>query len=467
MSIQVNNVWLKSVALISLLALLSACSQQKHETSFLLAKLDIHRINEGKEPIREPEALLAYAAEHATEEDDIREYNRELGKLLIRKGDPVRGYLALENAALYGDRFSRTQLLQGYLNGYYRPGDADLVAQKVLLPIAQENVSISVNFVLASLLDENKIRGTDYKTSTYWLQNASRKGSNRATRLLAERADQAGNIKLAATYYSQIDDRPRIDRALRQARDYYLGRDVKMNTQLGRAWLNEAYRLNKEAAGGLASRIYRETEGEIDGKYLRSIAANAGTPIRLPQSQILANYRAATTDQQRAEIIAPLLRSAQQGDAAAALSVARLYSTTDANPDEAALYFALAYQNGNLDAVPLMIPLLMRAAPGSEAAETLFAAVQNAAFAGNIEAARALSMIYAIGGVRSVDILESRKWLGIAADAGDNKSQYELGVDLYENGSGPQDRERALEYLRAAANQGDSIAASYLSSKLK
>jgi TPR repeat protein len=107
----------------------------------------------------------------------------------------------------------------------------------------------------------------------------------------------------------------------------------------------------------------------------------------------------------------------------------------------------------------------MQAERGQGYAEPLFNVAKKAAAKGNVEAARALSSLYSIGGYKSADEDERLKWLQEAADAGDAKSQYEFGVYLYENGKTERSKELASQYLIKASKRGDAFAVSYVKSK--
>jgi len=147
------------------------------------------------------------------------------------------------------------------------------------------------------------------------------------------------------------------------------------------------------------------------------------------------------------------------------LVVANLYIRTGGSDDKISKYLGKAYAGGKAEALELMITRLKRARPGSASANSLYNAVASAANKGSVKAARALASIYSIGGAKPASVAESRKWLRKAANACDTKSQYELGIDLYENGNGGSDQTTAVKYLKMAASSGDPFAASYLKTK--
>ncbi|WP_269582912.1 tetratricopeptide repeat protein [Roseibium sp. Sym1] len=444
--------------------LLAAC-QGNPDSAYREAKISIAHGKAGVKTPNSPEQLLAIAASKATSKADIQHYNREYGKYLQERGKTRSAYQAFEKAALAGDTSSQNRLIKGQIDGKYRPSNLNKVAREVYLPAANSGSSVSANLLMADLVGKGKVRGAEFKSESYWLQRAAGKGSTTASRELAENAERAGNIKLAAKYYARNDRISKSDRALRQARVYYLGQGVGQNTRIAHAWMEQARRLDKKGAGQLAARVYRTTGGSKDGAYLQEVASAAGISNVLPQGRISREYRAAKSEEARRAIIAPLEQSARNGNADAALVLANLFIETGGNDDAIAGYLVKAYSGGKSEALEVMIKRLQRARAGSGAANTLYSAVASAANKGNVSAARALSSIYSIGGAKPASVSESRKWLRKAADAGDTKSQYELGVDLFENGNGGADQATALKYLKMAAASGDPFASSYLKTK--
>ncbi|CTQ56363.1 Sel1 repeat [Roseibium album] len=444
--------------------LLAAC-QNSPDSAYREAKISIAHSKAGVNTPNDPEKLLMISAKGATSKSDIQKYNREYGKYLLEKGKRRQAYQAFETAALAGDSSSQNRLVQGHLNGHYRPSNLNKVARDVYLPAANSGSSVSANMLMAELVGKGRVRGSQFKSESYWLQRAAKKGSTSASRDLAEKAERSGNVKLAASYYAKSDRISRSERALRQARIYYLGQGVKQNTKVAHAWMERARRFDKKGAGELAARVYRSTGGGKDGAYLQSVASAAGVTSSLSSGRIVRDYRAAKTDAERRMIIKPLEKSADQGSADAALVVANLYIRTGGSDAKIAKYLLKAYSGGKTEALDLMITRLQRASPGSSEANSLYKAVASVASKGNVKAARALSSIYSIGGVKQASVSESRKWLRKAADSGDTKSQYEFGVDLFENGNGGSDKNLAVKYLTMAANKGNPFASSYLKGK--
>ncbi|EUB99771.1 Sel1 domain protein repeat-containing protein [Rhizobium sp. CF080] len=413
---------------------------------------------------RDPEQLLSYAAQQAKAKDEVIRYNRAYANLVLNRGKSGEAYTAFERAALVGDVSAGRRLVKAHLDGVYRPKNVPMIARSVYLPLTADKSDANTRLLLAQLLDSGEIGGKEFRTADAWLDEAAASGATRAFRQLAERAEKSGNVALASDYYYRMDKTSKADRALRQARVHYLGLEGGANPKLGHAWLELARKLDKQGAGQLAARVYRATSGGRDGSYLISVATAAGVNV-LSREQLLEAYRSAKTDLDRAKILEPLKAAARNNDPNASYELAAIYISTRGAPSEINSLLVKAYSKGKSEALDLMISQLMRAEAGQKAAEILFDGVVKAAQNGNVEAARSLSSLYRIGGFKAADRAEGRKWLQRAADAGDAKSQYELGVDLYENGGDPQSKQMALQYLNKAAGQGDLFALTYLKSK--
>ncbi len=428
------------------------------------AKVQIGFAKAGFKARRNPESLLAYAAKNAKGQDEVVRYNRAYGNLMLDRGKNGEAYPAFERAALAGDASSGRRLVKGQLDGVYRPEDVRMIARSVYLPLTADKSDTNTRLLLAQLIDSREIGGVEFGTADAWLNEAAAAGATKAFRSLAERAEKSGNVTLASDYYDRADKTSKADRALRQARVHYLGTEGGANQKLGHAWLELARKLDKQGAGQLAARVYRATSGGIEGSYLISVATAAGVNV-LSRDQLLEAYRSAKTDQDRAKILAPLKAAARNNDPNASYELAAIYIGTRGDPNEINTLLVKAYSKGKAEALDLMISQLMRAEPGQKAADVLFDGVVKAAQNGDVEAARSLSSLYRIGGYKPTNRIESVKWLQRAADSGDAKSQYELGVDLYENGSDRDSKQLALKYLNMAAGQGDPFAQTYLKSK--
>lgn len=79
------------------------------------------------------------------------------------------------------------------------------------------------------------------------------------------------------------------------------------------------------------------------------------------------------------------------------------------------------------------------------------------ATAGNVWASRKLGMLYLDGKGVPKNYTEALKWLQVAADKGDDDSQYAIG-SMYENGQGvTQDYGQAFLWYQKSADQGDEF----------
>ncbi|UWU16989.1 SEL1-like repeat protein (plasmid) [Rhizobium sullae] len=455
---------LSKALMVGTMVISAAACTSSPEFAYDDAKAQIGYEKAGFKSRRDPEPLLAYAAQHAKAEDEVIRYNRAYANLVRGRGKSGEAYTAFERAALAGDASSGRRLVKGHLDGVYRPANVPMIARSVYLPLTADKSDANTRLLLAQLLERGEIGGGEFRTADAWLNEAASAGSTKAFRELAERAEKSGNVALASDYYYGADKTSKADRALRQARVQYLGLESGSNPKLGHAWLELARKLDKQGAGQLAARVYRATSGGRDGSYLISVATSAGVNV-LSREQLLEAYRSAKTDLDRAKILEPLKAAARNNDPNASYELAAIYIGMRGDPSEINGLLVKAYSKGKPEALDLMISQLMRAEAGRQAADILFDGVVEAAQKGNVEAARSLSSLYRIGGFKPADRTESLKWLQRAADAGDAKSQYELGVDLYENGGNPQSKQMALQYLNEAAGQGDPFALTYLKSK--
>ncbi len=453
----------QAVLVAAVLSTLASCSTSP-EADFRDARVQIAQERAGFEARRDPGALLAKAAENARSKDEIIRYNRTYGNFALEHGKSAEAYVAFERAALAGDPSSGRKLAKGHYDGIYRPSNTTLVARSVYLPLTNDKSEVTVRLLLAKLIDDGQLSAGQFGSADTWLNQAASAGGTPALRKLAERAEAAGNLKLALDYYTKADKTSQADRALRQARVSYLGQETKPDVKRGHAWMEIARKLDKQGAAQLAARIYRQTSGGRDGAYLATVASAGGVNV-MSQSQLVSAFRAAKTVAEREKIVQPLKAAAKAGNAEAAFNLAQLYLGIGGDPAEAGPLLATAYKKGKSEAMTPMVAMLMRAEPGQAYAEPLFKAVTAAADGGNVEAARALSSLYGIGGYKPANEEERLKWLRKAAESGDTKSQYEVGVYLYENGKTEAQKKLAVEYLVTAAKKGDAFARAYLKSK--
>lgn len=453
----------QAVVVAALMLPLASCNTSSG-AAYRDAKVQIAQEKAGFAARRDPEALLAQAALTAKSNDDIIRYNRTYATFLLDNGKSAKAYAAFERAALAGDPSSGRRLVKGHNDGIYRPSNLTTVARKVYVPLTADTSEVGARVLLAKLIDDGELSAGQFGSSEKWLNEAAKAGGTSALRQLAERAEKQGNLKLALDYYIKADKTSRAERALRQARANYLGQDGPVNVKRAHAWMEIARKLDRQGAAQLAARIYRQTTGGRDGIYLSSVASAGGVSV-ISQSELVSAYKAAKTDAERRNLVEPLKMAAANGNAEAALSLAQLYIGVGADPTDASGLLVKAYNRGKSEALAPILALLMQAERGQGYAEPLFSVAKKAAAKGNVEAARALSSLYSIGGYKSADEDERLKWLQEAADAGDAKSQYEFGVYLYENGKTERSKELASQYLIKASKRGDAFAVSYVKSK--
>jgi TPR repeat protein len=446
--------------------LLSSCTGTTPERAYLDARAQIEHKRAGFETYRDPGSLLAYSASLARSDAEKQRYNRTLGSYFIDSGNTAEGYKALETAALAGDVNAGRKVMRAHYNGIFTPSDVQLAAEKIYLPATADEKDVSVRLLLARLVATRQVHGAEFKTSTYWLESAAALGSRDALTQLAENAEAAGRIDIAAAYYARFDTMPAKDRAMRQARDHYLGMERPANPTLGHAWLVRLAKLDRLLAAQLAARIYRQTKGSVDAAYLEATAAKGGitnlTGGSLSKSKVMEQYLAAKTDAEREKLIAPLRTAAAGGDAGAALTLARIL--LEVGGDRAQIFdlVNLAVTKGNADAMPVLVKLATMTDRGDANAPKVLAALRAAAEKGNVEAAKVLSTIYSIGGIADANQEESRAWMKRAADAGDVDAQYRIGVILWTTASTDAAREEAKSYVKRAADAGSVEAQTYL-----
>lgn len=444
----------------------SSCSGTNPERAYLDARAQIGHKKAGFEPNREPQVLLSYAANLSRSDDEVRRYNRLLGNYYVDQGQVTEGYRALEKAAVAGDESAGRRVARAHYAGQYRPADIALIARKAYLPAAENSQDTTIRLLLARLVAAGDVSGAEFRTSTYWLESAAALGSREAVYQLAENAEAAGNIAAAASYYARVDSGSAKDRALRQARDHYLGMGRHANARIGRAWLERLRSMDGALAAQLAARIYRKTEGRVDAAYLEATAASGGiTNLQggsLGRSKILEQYLTAKTDAEREKILDPLRKSAARGDAASALTLARVLLESGGDRTEILGLVQASMAKGNKDALPVLLRLATITDRSDKNAAAILGAVEASAGAGNVAAAKLLSMIYSIGGIAEPDQEKSRVWLKRAADAGDSEAQYQIGVVLWTSAKSEEEKKQARAYIEKSAGAGNVAAQTYL-----
>jgi TPR repeat protein len=410
---------------------------------------------------------LLFLAEHGRDARDRGRKYRNLGAMLEKAGRHKEALRAYEAGALEGDGTSAGIVVDAFLARRYKPQQLGALAAAAILPRA-ESGNISSALLLSELLSTGRIKGGSFHTSGYWLDKAAKSGSGTAQRMLAESAERRGDIKTAAAYYAAFDKTgSRLARALRQAKRYYLGEEVRQNTALGITWLNHASAIDAVAAGKLAAKLTRQAPGSDGEETLYAMARAAGIVETVksggggtagPSTRLAA----ATTDAERATVLAALKTEADSGSIESAIVLWRALASSGAAATDQAPYLLVAVKAGNVKAINAATKLLIITATPSADTDALVAAITSAADAGNVDALLALAALYATGGPVTPDGTRSLNYYRAAADHGDADSQFRVGIYFAQDTTNDETLDLARQYLAAAAAQGSVPAQAYL-----
>ena len=408
---------------------------------------------------------LLFLAERGRDARDRGRKYRNLGAMLVKAGRNQEALRAYEAGALQGDGTSAGIVIDAWLAKSYKPQQLGTLVSMAILPRAQSG-NISSILLMADLLGTGKIKGGEYKTSGYWLDQAAKLGSGTAQRRLAESAERRGDIKSAAIYYAALDKTgSKLARALRQTKVFYLGQDVRQNTDVALAWLKYAAGIDPLAAGKLAAKLMRTAPGSEGEDVLIAYADAAGVSTSTGGSAgPSTRLAAATSPEERLTILATLKGEADAGAIDAAIVVWRALKEDQAPPEEQRPYLLVAAKAGNTSAITATSKLLLRSFESTPESAELLAAVQAAADAGNVDAMLALANIYAAGGPVVADTDKSLFYFRAAADKGDVDAQYRVGLYFSQHSPDADTLDLARQYLAAAAAQGSASAQAYLDS---
>ena len=176
--------------------------------------------------------------------------------------------------------------------------------------------------------------------------------------------------------------------------------------------------------------------------------------------------RAKQTTARMDEEVQQIHKAAEQGDANSQFQLAQMYEKgkkVRRNENTARQWYRLAAEQGHVSA-QFNLGLLMQDKNVAESLKWLLEADSR----GHNSAALYLGRIYAGGGVEMLkDVKAAVKWFLKAADPARGyhpsaEAQLELG-HIYRKGDGvPKDRDKAIMWYRRAANQGHSIAESWI-----
>ncbi len=459
-----SSVCLVSVSLVS-------CMSSSPEMAYRDAKVQISIKKAGFTNHRDPSKLLQFASDNANGQLEEQRYSRALGSYLGDHGKQRQALVAFEKAAMAGDVNSAKKVARAHYDGVYLPADVMGIAQTGYIAAAEQGKSVDSMLLLARLVGNGQVHGQEFKTGGYWLEKAANNGSGKALKELARVAEKSGNIQRAAAYFQRLNKKPLVDVAMHQVRQYYGDLTSAGSLVIGHAWLAYARKLDAKGAGQLASKYYRKYDGKVDGAYLQQVAAAVGVSIvqggksgGLGKSKISEAYFNAKSDKERFNVLAPLRRAANGGDAKASLTLALVLVETGGNTAESTHLMLDSYKKGNADALPKIIKLAQITDASDVKAGDVIAALRTAGDKGNISAQTALSSIYSVGGIVPADAVESNVWLARAADAGDHDSQFKLGVILWGNAAVDEQKVTARAYLKKASDAGNEAAKTYLES---
>lgn len=427
-------------------------------TAALAAPFPIFNDNGGK---RDPLQHLLYLAENGKTPAQRGELYANLAEKLTLTGRPAEAMRATEAAAIEGDLDSALKVLAASKAGRYKLHYFDKIVDAALLSHAKAG-GVGAALLLADLLASGRIDGGQYGSATYWLEKAADAGSNTALRRLARAAEYRGEINLAANYYARADQTlSRLDRALKEAKDIYLGNDTKRSVSVAFAWLAYASRLSLDETGKAAAKLYRKAINEDDRTKLLAMAKAAGIE---PESGggFTAQLAAATTDEQRAKILAAMKAAADSGSPEAAADYWRALKDTGGSIDAAVPYLLIAVGGGNPTAIEDTSEFLARTGPDDAKVASMLGALEQSAASNNVEALKALGSLYAIGGPVIADPTRSTDYYRRAADAGDVDSQLRIGLYFAQQDGAPDTLTLARHYLSAAADKGSASAKAYL-----
>ncbi|HWA20473.1 MAG TPA: hypothetical protein VG757_15925 [Devosia sp.] len=406
---------------------------------------------------------LLFLAEHGRDARDRGRKYRNLGAMLDKAGRHKEALRAYEAGALQGDGTSAGIVIDAWLAQAYKPQQLGTLVSMAILPRAQAG-NISSILLMADLVGAGKIKGGDYRTAGYWLEMAAKLGSGTAQRRLAESAERRGDIKTAAIYYAALDKKgSKLARALRQAKIFYLGQDVRQNPDIALAWLKFAAGIDQLAAGKLAAKLIRTAPGAEGEDTLIAYADAAGVSTSTgghagPSTRLAA----ATSPEERQTILATLKAEADAGAIDSAIVVWRAMKEDRAPADEQRPYLLVAAKAGNASAITATSKLLLRAFENTPETVDLLATVQAAADAGNVDAMLVLANMYASGGPVAPDPDKSMFYFRAAADKGDVDAQYRVGLYFSQHSPDDDMMDLARQYLAAAAAQGSASAQAYL-----
>ncbi len=424
-------------------------------------------IDIGQKTNQDPIDLFRCAAEKETDPALKGKYYNGLASAFEKRGKTEAALMAYEQAALSGNQSAGSKVFKAQESGAYKPRAMVLIAQVIYVPKALTKNGSRFALLLAKLVDSGQLKGPEFKTSSYWMQKAARGGSKSAIRSMAETASIRGDIKNAAAYFRMVDKKPANIRALREARNYFLGKGSQKNPRVGMAWLAYGSTLSPVPSAKLAARFFRLTKGVVYSDELKRIAAAGGIPnLQIGSGGnaiIMAAYAAAKTDAEKTKVLASLFALSKSGNGTADFSLARILETDGgfANFTPAEFYIS-ALEKNNIIALPKVGSLLAVLDPSDLRVKRVVGVLSRTAQSGNHEAQKILGVLYIVGGPVKIDYAKGTGWLKQASDAGDVEAKYRLGVLLVLNNRDGADLNIGTKYLQSAAAAGNKAAKKFV-----
>ncbi|MEN0087642.1 MAG: hypothetical protein AAF737_04310 [Pseudomonadota bacterium] len=447
-------------------ACLAGCVQTSDEM-FAYAKKSEAFERAGK-PISDQSsiALFEQAAQAETNPARRGEKYRALGDAYERRGQLRSAYAAYETGAIAGDRRAGSKILRAHSEGKYRPQNVTALAQNVYVKQVETDNSVRAALLMAELTESGAISKATFGQPDVWLQRAAASGSIGAKRQLAQRVALTASAAAATrAYLATKPNSTGLQYALRNAKDFYQGTNGKPSNR-GKAveWLTYAAGLSRKEAGKTAWSLHRKSPSGRYGKQMVRIAARGGIDVnRRRGSSVLAAYRNATTDAERAQALEGLRNSADRGDTQAALAVAKALAE-GGKGGEALPYYTIAARTGDANTVSATARLVATSNGTASDRQGAVDRLTSLADNGNLTAIKALASLYGSGGAVRRDLAASRKYYGKAAAKGDTNAQLQYGLLLARGAGGPKDVPAARENLQKAASAGSSAAAAALRS---
>jgi TPR repeat protein len=429
-------------------------------------------IDIGQKTQNDPADLFACAAEKETDPTLKGQYYNALARNLEKRGEIQSAYRAYENAALAGNESAGGKIYKAHEKGLYKPRALAKLTRKIYVPRARGKNGSGAALFLANLLDSGQLKGAEFGTSAFWLQRSVQAGSTSGIKRLAEQASRHGNVAKSASYFRMIDKKPASVRALREARNYFLGKGKLKNTKLGMAWLSYASKLAPVPSAKLAVRFYRSTRGTVYASELTRIAVVGGLDTVKANSggnkKLLVAYAAAKTDKAKLQVLADLIARSKSGDGTSDYALARILATDGGFASfKAADYYISAFAKGNLKALPEVTSMVAVLDPGDPRVEPILTIFSRVAQAGSIDAQKSLGLLYIVGGPVAVDYAKGIDWLKKASDAGDVDAKYRLGVLLVQNKKDEAEYAAGKTYLQSAAASGSQAAKTFYAELVK